>query len=1103
MSFDVTTPLPHGTTVLEASAGTGKTWTIVALATRYVAEGEADISQLLLVTFSRAATQELRERTRERFAATAAALAGPASARASDDPLVAHLATADDAEVEQRRRRLVRALADFDSGTIVTTHSFCQRMLDGLGVAGENDPDVTLVESVDDLTSDVARDLYLRAYARAEDSPPFSLDEAHQLARGAVADRQSALAPEPDDATVAGQRVLFARAARAEVDRRKKLSGTRDFEDLLALLHGVLADPAHGEAACARIRALYRVVLVDEFQDTDPLQWEIIRRVFVGHRTLILVGDPKQAIYAFRGAEVLSYLDAVAHAEAHEELSVNWRTDGPLIEALAHLYGGAALGHPDIAVHPVTPRHERSRIHGTVPLRVRYLSRTGAGPLGKTGFPAVGALRAVVATDVAHDIVRVLSDGITLDDGTAGERPVAPGDIAVLVRTRSQVELVRDALDRVGVPSVLAGGTSVFATESATHWLWVLQALGQPHRSDRVRLAALTPILGWTAERLDAESDDIVGRVGSVLREWAGLFERVGFAAVYERLSRAQGLDGVAGLEERVLAMPSGERTLTDIRHIAQLLGKVATEESMGLAELTRWLTERLDDPTSGSATDRSRRLDSDAAAVQIATVHASKGLEFPVVYLPFAWDASRNPYPTTLLLHGDDGRRVLDVGGRSGPGYAERRKVADAEEAGEELRLLYVALTRAKCHVVAWWAPSASTSRSALHRMLFGRRDGLSEPDQTVKVLDDGPMSASFDAWPASASAVISVEPARADTRGSGGWTAKAAAPAELVAARFDRELDTLWRRTSYSALTAAAHDHAAGTGSEPEEPQKDDEPEEPDVLAETPDETDHEGIASPLDEFPGGTAFGTLVHEVLEHVDTAVPDLAAELTRSCRDAVATHLAEIDPDALGAALVPVMHTPIGDETLASIAPLDRLPELDFELPLDGGDTPASGHVTIAGIAALMREYLPADDVLASYPAMLEKVESLPLRGYLTGSIDAVLRLPGPRYVVVDYKTNRLGRDALTTAHYTRERMAREMERSHYPLQALLYAVALHRYLRWRQPGYDPEKHLGGIRYLFVRGMAGPETPEGCGVFDWAPPASLVTALSDLLGGTP
>ncbi|MCW2622359.1 MAG: exodeoxyribonuclease beta chain, partial [Frankiales bacterium] len=334
--FDLYGPLPSGTTVLEASAGTGKTYTIAALATRYVAEGVADLSQLMLVTFGRAATQELRDRTRRQLTDTARGLADPEST----DPLVRHLAALDR---EGCRHRLVRALSDFDAATITTTHSFCQRMLDGLGVAGEREPGVTLTENVDELVGEVVDDLYLRSFAGQPETPPkLTQKEARAAALSAVHDRDAVL--EPADAaldTAAGQRVAIARAARREVERRKHQHGIRDFDDLLHLLRDVLADPVHGEAACARIRSRFRVVLVDEFQDTDPVQWEILRRAFHGHTTLILIGDPKQAIYAFRGAEVLSYLDAVRVADVQQTLATNYRSDAALLSALEQVYGGA------------------------------------------------------------------------------------------------------------------------------------------------------------------------------------------------------------------------------------------------------------------------------------------------------------------------------------------------------------------------------------------------------------------------------------------------------------------------------------------------------------------------------------------------------------------------------------------------------------------------------------------------------------------------------------------------------------------------------------------------------------------------------------------
>ncbi|GAB2729323.1 UvrD-helicase domain-containing protein [Nocardia thraciensis] len=1085
--FELCGELPAGTTVLEASAGTGKTYAIVGLAVRFVAEAGVDISELLLVTFSRAATQELRERTRDKFVAVAAALAAAEAARGSDDELIRHLARAEAAEVGRRRARLLSALSDFDSGTIATTHSFCQRMLDELGLAGEHDPRVRLVENVDDLVATVADDLFLARYARG--GPPFSVKEAHQLAAAAVQDRHARLVPDEEIGDhPAAERVAFAAAVRAETERRKRLSGLRDFDDLLVLLHDVLADPEHGERACRRIRQRYRVALVDEFQDTDPLQWDILRRAFHGHATLVLVGDPKQAIYAFRGAEVLSYLDAVAHADTRRELTTNRRSDAGLLGALEHLMAGAALGHKEITVAPVAAVRPHTRLTGTVeppiPLRLRLLPRAGAGPRNGAGFPAVGRQRARVADDLAADIVRLLDSGTHLD-----ENPLGPGDIAVLVRTRAQIDLVRAALDKVGVASVLAGGASVFGTQSAVDWLWLLRSLEQPHRADRVRLAAVTPLLGLSALEIDSGGADLVGRLSQQLRESARLFARSGFAAVFEKLSAE------TELAPRLLAVAGGERQLTDLRHIAQLLDRVALRESLGLTALTRWLADRVRDPASGAVSDRSRRLDRDAAAVQIATVHASKGLEFPVVYVPFAWDSAKNPNPVTLLFH-DGPDRVLDVGGPEAPGYGERKRRSEAEEAGEELRLLYVALTRAQSQVVAWWAPAYGTAFAPLHRMMLGRMPGSAEVPGKCEVAPDPAVLEQLSAWAGSAGpGLVAIEPVTKAPAVRPRWDRGESEAGELAVATFDRVVDPDWRRTSYSALTAGAHDaHVAA-----EETPGSDEPAAPvdfDSESEIAD-----AAPSLMNDLPYGAEFGTLVHGVLEMVDTDAPDLATEVRARCVHAIDELMADIDPDALADALLAVMHTPLRGGSLAAIPSRDRLNEMDFELPLAGGDTPRAGRVTLRAVAALLRRHLAADDPFAAYPDQLDTIDDSVLRGYLTGSIDAVLRVPGPRFVVVDYKTNRLGTEDLTVAHYTRDRMAAEMMRSHYPLQAILYSAALHRFLRWRLPDYAPDRHLGGISYLFVRGMIGPETPPGCGVFDWDPPVALVAELSDLLAG--
>ncbi|MEA2268557.1 MAG: exodeoxyribonuclease beta subunit, partial [Solirubrobacteraceae bacterium] len=341
--FDLCGPLPTGVTVLEASAGTGKTYAIAALAARYVADG-TPLHQLLLVTFTRMATGELRDRVRERLVTTEQglrrALAG--APPADRDEVVRLLADAPRDDVLRRAERLARALADFDAATIATTHGFCQEVLGGLGIAGDVEPDTEFVEDLGDLVDEVVDDLYVRRFHRHDGVPPFDRAEALAIARVAVANPAAPLEPVdgPDDSVPAMRRRLAA-AARSELELRKRRTGVMTYDDLLTRLDDTLKGRG-GAAAAVRLQQRYRVVLVDEFQDTDPVQWDILRRAFAaGGGTLVLIGDPKQAIYAFRGADVYAYLDAAATAGARATLDINWRSDQGLIDAYDALFAGA------------------------------------------------------------------------------------------------------------------------------------------------------------------------------------------------------------------------------------------------------------------------------------------------------------------------------------------------------------------------------------------------------------------------------------------------------------------------------------------------------------------------------------------------------------------------------------------------------------------------------------------------------------------------------------------------------------------------------------------------------------------------------------------
>jgi len=1089
-AFDPTAPLPEGVTVLEASAGTGKTYAIAALATRAVALEEMRLDRLLAVTFTRAATGELRERIRERFARSERLLR---EGRAHEgDEIDALLATGTPDEVRDRGARLRRALADFDAATIVTLHGFCQAVLGTLGVAGDLDPDHTVVEEVDDLREQVVLDLYLRRFRRHP--PMFRLGQARDVVRAAVRLPGVDVLP-PDTGRMnnpAETRARLATVACSELDDRKRRARVLTFDDLLVRLRNALATDG-GEALCARLRARWDLVLVDEFQDTDPLQWEVLERAFAGSgRRLVLIADPKQAIYAFRGADVFAYLKALQRADALHTLEENWRSDQDLIDAHDALLGGSQLGDELIAYRTVRAHYRARRLHRApdqAALRVRVVDRYAPQIVrtARADVVQVDSARDFVAEDCARDLRKLLASGAGIEDA-AERRRLRPGDVAILCRKTQNAHRVHAALARLRVPAVLAGAGSVFETTAAQHWLHLLQALERPGYEGGARLAALTPFLGWDAQRLatatPADLEEIHGR----LHRWARVLRTQGMAALAETVTIGEQLPA------RVLATAGGERALTDLRHVAELLHRAGTADGLGATALATWLRRRIAEARAGDEDqDRARRLESDHLAVQVLTVHRSKGLEFPIVYLPDLWDIVRPRSGAPAAFHDENGVRRLDVG-LIGGDYRRHVTAQIAEERVEDVRLLYVALTRARHQAVMWWAGTQMAAGAPLTRLLLDRDESGAVGLGLDATPSDDAISDALGEVAARAPGRISVDTAR--------WGEPT--PLELDAEpesglevrRFDRTLDRAWRRTSYSALAAGAKEHRVPVGSEVEDDLLADEP-----LADEDERAVPEG-ATALQAMPAGRDVGTVIHRVLEQADFTADELPAELLAHLEAAAARTGTDLGPLAdVATGLAAALDMPVGPvldgRALTAIPRADRLDEMAFELPLAGGDVP-SGSVTLGRLAAVLQEHLGPDDPLRPYADVLATPGlGWSFRGFLTGSIDLVCRWRGGddrwRFALLDYKTNRL-------ASYGQPAMLAEMHDKHYVLQALIYLVALHRHLRARLSGYDADHDLAGAAYLFVRGTR-PGAEPGDGVVAWRPSGALLDALSGAFDG--
>ncbi|BBY95711.1 RecBCD enzyme subunit RecB [Mycobacterium gallinarum] len=1078
-------PAARSTTVLEASAGTGKTFALAGLVTRYIAEGVATLDQMLLITFSRAATQELRDRVRRQI--VDAVHAFDRKEVTGNNEVITHLLNASDDERKERQRRLRDSLAAFDAATIATTHQFCQLVLKSLGVAGDTDSGVTLVESLDELITEVADDLYLRHFGREKDNPLLGHPDALRLAREVVNHPATELRPkDPDPDSRAAVCLRFAADVKNELEKRKRQRGILGYDDLLTRLADALEDS--DSAARSRMRHRWPIVMVDEFQDTDPVQWQVIDRAFTGHSTLVLIGDPKQAIYAFRGGDIVTYLSASATAGTQMTLGTNWRSDAALVDRLQAVLRGAQLGHERIVVHDVAAHHQGTRLAGAPnpdPFRLRVVRRDAFGRSG-TNVILIDPLRSHIAEDLAADI------GVLLDSGaTFGGEKLHAGQIAVIVEKHRDARVCYYALCEAGIPAVYTGDSDVFTSDAAEDWLALLEAFDQPHRPGIVRAAAATMFFGETAESLVEGGDGLTDRIAETLREWASHARERGVSAIFEAAQ-------LNGMGDRVLSWQNGDRMMTDLAHMTQLLQEAAHREHFTLPALRDWLRAQREDRTG--AAERARRLDNDAAAVQVMTVFVAKGLQFPVVYLPFAFN--NNVFEPELVLYHEGDTRCLHVGGPDSPDFNAVAKQGREEDASDDSRLMYVAMTRAQAQVVAWWAPSRDEPTGGLSRLLRGRSPGepvIPDIVSPVKVTDDQAM-ARFEEWSAvngpaiEESVVQPLPPQPSDDT-----------PITLQARHFHRSIDTAWRRTSYSGLIRTSE--STPVSSEPEVIELDDE------VAEIPLVTAAVGtdVPSPMADLPSGAKFGTLVHAVLETADPFAPDLAAELEAQITEHAVWWPVDVAASDLAAAMLPMHDTPLGpladDRTLRQIGLHDRMREMDFEFPLAGGDLRGSApEIRLAAVGELVGQHLATDDPLAPYADRLRgaALGGQSLKGYLSGSVDVVLRI-GERYIVVDYKTNWLGdqNQPLTAADYARPRLIEAMLHSDYPLQALLYNVVLHRFLRWRLPGYLPDTHLGGVMYLFLRGMCGPDTPvvdgHPAGVFSWQPPTSLITSMSDLL----
>lgn len=905
-------------------------------------------------------------------------------------------------------------------------------------------------------------------------------------------------------------RVRFTDEVRTLVPEHMASAGVQSFDGMLADLYTALRPPTDGPSAAVDalrsraallrkgLQSTYDLALIDEFQDTDPVQCGVFEAVFVGEVPLYYVGDPKQAIYKFRGADIHAYLNAVRSAD-RRTMDTNYRSDVGVVASVNALFQRTTtpFGGIDIAFEPVNPRPgARNALmtcgHPAPAFRLATLDPdTIPADAAEGDAKSADSAKAHIAAWVACDILRQLRDTARLKldkaTGTDEEVRLRPKDFAILVPSHSCGELVQTALRARGIPSVRTSNATVLESAEASDLRAILRAIAMPSRAESVRNALATPTLGFTAPDLatlfsgdDAAWDMEVMRFSVARERW----ERQGVLAALVHVLETYDVGA------RLLKLPDGERRMTNLLHATERIHLAAVNERLGMLELIRWL-----DQPSVEGDDEELRTESEGDAVTIMTIHKSKGLEFPIVYCPFLLGKALLPIKKPFLV-AKEGATVAVMADSTAQAEALEllTAAAKAEAKQEQARLVYVALTRAKHQVVV---PSvrarADDKKKAISCVFDGMLLGVNayEPQPKAKDKRSGQeWYAAVDAWAADSGGRIAHEAIEPSYVGQY-EEATDGERTSIEARRFTRQL-VRSGVSSFSHLKSGSHDDQA--------PVRDLDDTALDTSGVTPPSASDMARAAlvltkeaRLEGIRGGTAFGTFVHEVFEH---CAFDAGSASERRSELEKRAHRHGVDPadlDAIAAWVERVLATPIepGGFRLLDLPRRSRIDEMAFWMPVFHQE----GMATLTERLATAIETHSEHTMKGRLAAKMRELRAAEVRGYLQGYIDLVYVHEG-RWTLVDYKTNRLG----TVGEYESSALGAQMIDTLYGLQYHLYAVALHRYLKHTLADYSPSKHFGGARYLFVRGMA-PDLGCTFGVFSDPMNPKLLDALDHALGG--
>jgi exodeoxyribonuclease V beta subunit len=1190
-NFDLLRSPIEGTNLIEASAGTGKTYTLACLFLRLVLEKRLTVNDILVVTYTVAATEELRDRIRRKIREALEAFSRGDSKDSFLKGLVQKTGNAEDAI-----NLLRSALRGFDEASIFTIHGFCQRTLHESAFESGSLFDTELEpEQETGLLEEIVQDfwrrhfyqapvefvsyalgkkfgpeyflellqkgishldikiipevkpargidprLFYQAYEKLKKSWPDSREKVEEklgepglyseYAKGlreymGIMDSYAAgalsafplpkkfekfTAAELGRKTKKGERtpghpfftlcdevqkeagtlqeemdrqLLFLkgeifRYLHKELPARKQRRNIQSFDDLLTRLRHSL-EKAGGDELSETIRRRYKAALIDEFQDTDPFQYAIFQNVFgKGGAILFLIGDPKQAIYSFRGADLFAYLKAAGRVDSRYTLTRNWRSAPGLITAVNTVFSNGAnpFLYRDIPFENAVPKEEKEpeflseKGRSEPPFHLWFVDSKEAG---EGGVINKGVAYERIPRSVAGEISRLIHLG-RRGKALLGSRPLREADMAVLTRTNREAQLMQDTLSELKIPSVLYSTGNLFDTQEAVQMSRVLEGMANVHDERVIRAALATDMMGVSGEAIEELQRDEAGWEAWLIkfREYFEMWGRYGFIRMFRYfLSREK-------VRPRLLSLPDGERRLTNVLHLSEVLHQAAIEEKLGMIGLLKWLA-RQRDPGSPRLEEHQLRLESDANAVKIVTIHKSKGLEYPIVFCPFNWAKSKIDPKEVFTFHDQENEWRLNL--VLDPEGSPNRASAEKEELAENMRLLYVSLTRAKnrCYLVWGRFRDAETSSIAylLHPPGDPAENVVEQTGSHFKALEDEAIQKELEtiARKSRGNILLSGMP-----KTPGEEVSPAEKGKEMIAGRyFSGKILRDWKIASFSSLTSGLKGSADSFSyASPDLPDYDQTvlPEGP-VLQEEP---------FSIFAFPRGAKAGSLLHEIFQVLDFKEEDPSAVkkiVNVKLREyGFEKEWGETVEKMIGRVLAATLQPGADGLTLCRVGKNDRLTELEFYFPLQ--------PITSQKLRKIFADYWGAT-IPNEFPGRIEELDFSPARGFMKGFIDLIFQSQG-RFYLVDWKSNFLGNKV---EDYSRRRMAGEMKGNFYLLQSNLYVLALHQYLKKRLPDYRYRDHFGGVFYIFLRGVD-PKAGDEYGIFRDLPGEELVEALS-------